>query len=197
MLVSDMKDSPSALLLQDFVNTYDVECDVDEIDTPERLDKWLRQRGLLSAPAAVRPGDVRTARGLREGLRAAMLDHHTTAGQRLPPELHEALTRLPLRVSFATGSPALVPAADGAEAALGGVATAIMACVTEGTWPRLKVCQEDTCRWAFLDTSKNHSRAWCSMRVCGNRTKTRTYRARRRTEPAPAEAGGPPRPGAH
>jgi predicted RNA-binding Zn ribbon-like protein len=31
---------------------------------------------------------------------------------------------------------------------------------------------------AFHDTSKNQSRQWCSMRVCGNRQKTRAYRRR-------------------
>jgi predicted RNA-binding Zn ribbon-like protein len=63
--------------------------------------------------------------------------------------------------------------------AFAGVAVAVMACTADGTWPRLKVCQATSCRWAFLDTSKNRSRTWCSMRMCGNRTKTRAYRARR------------------
>jgi predicted RNA-binding Zn ribbon-like protein len=67
-----------------------------------------------------------------------------------------------------------------AAAGLARLAAAIMDAVAAGTWPRLKVCQEGTCRWAFLDTSKNRSRSWCSMRTCGNRTKTRAYRARNR-----------------
>ncbi len=50
--------------------------------------------------------------------------------------------------------------------------------MAEGNWPRLKVCREDTCAWAFYDRSKNRSGAWCSMAVCGNRTKARAYRAR-------------------
>jgi predicted RNA-binding Zn ribbon-like protein len=80
---------------------------------------------------------------------------------------------------------AVGPGRDGVEGALARLAAAMMTCLAEGTWTRLKVCQEDTCRWAFLDTSKNRSRAWCSMRVCGNRTKTRAYRARRRPDPGP------------
>jgi len=36
------------------------------------------------------------------------------------------------------------------------------------------------CQWAFYDRSKNRSGRWCSMRTCGNRTKTRAYRTRRR-----------------
>ncbi len=42
------------------------------------------------------------------------------------------------------------------------------------------VCSSDTCQWAFYDRSKNRSGRWCSMQVCGNRTKTRAYRARQR-----------------
>jgi predicted RNA-binding Zn ribbon-like protein len=40
-------------------------------------------------------------------------------------------------------------------------------------------CACETCRWFFLDTSKNHSRRWCDMKVCGDRTKARTYYQRR------------------
>jgi predicted RNA-binding Zn ribbon-like protein len=43
---------------------------------------------------------------------------------------------------------------------------------------RLRSCSSDTCRWLFLDTSKNHTRRWCDMRVCGNRMKARRFQAR-------------------
>jgi len=42
----------------------------------------------------------------------------------------------------------------------------------------MKACRADDCKWAFLDTAKNQSRAWCSMSSCGNREKMRAYRAR-------------------
>ncbi|MFC6881041.1 MULTISPECIES: CGNR zinc finger domain-containing protein [Actinomadura] len=94
--------------------------------------------------------------------------------------LERSLSALPVRLSFVNGHPALVPLGEGAQAGLARIAAAVVDASAAGLWTRLKVCQEDTCRWAFLDTSKNRSRAWCSMRVCGNRTKTRAYRARRR-----------------
>ena len=50
----------------------------------------------------------------------------------------------------------------------------------DGTWERMKACRADDCRWAFYDRSRNRSRAWCSMRECGNRAKARSYRARQR-----------------
>jgi predicted RNA-binding Zn ribbon-like protein len=40
-------------------------------------------------------------------------------------------------------------------------------------------CASETCRWLFLDTSKNHSRRWCEMAICGNRVKVRRFQARR------------------
>jgi predicted RNA-binding Zn ribbon-like protein len=40
---------------------------------------------------------------------------------------------------------------------------------------RLNVCP--ACRWLFLDRSKNKSRRWCDMKVCGNRAKARVHYA--------------------
>lgn len=46
---------------------------------------------------------------------------------------------------------------------------------------RVKICASpDGCGWLFLDTSKNGSRRWCSMEVCGSRAKMRRLYARRR-----------------
>lgn len=39
----------------------------------------------------------------------------------------------------------------------------------------VRECQAETCRWLFVDISKNHSRRWCDMKVCGNRHKARRY----------------------
>ena len=39
----------------------------------------------------------------------------------------------------------------------------------------LRECASEDCEWLFLDTSKNHSRRWCSMKECGNRSKARTH----------------------
>ncbi len=40
---------------------------------------------------------------------------------------------------------------------------------------RMKIC--GNCGWLFIDRSKNRSRTWCDMSVCGNRVKaSRHYR---------------------
>jgi predicted RNA-binding Zn ribbon-like protein len=45
---------------------------------------------------------------------------------------------------------------------------------------RVRACCNLECRWLFLDTSKNHTRRWCDMKVCGNRMKARRFKAQRR-----------------
>ena len=42
---------------------------------------------------------------------------------------------------------------------------------------QLRACAKPDCRWLFLDTSKNHTRRWCDMKLCGNRMKARRFKA--------------------
>ena len=46
----------------------------------------------------------------------------------------------------------------------------------------LRECAKQDCRWLFLDTSKNHTRRWCDMKLCGNRMKARRFKAHHRAE---------------
>lgn len=153
---------PPAELLRDFLNTFDLEADTDELASPAELAVWLRERGLIGPADRAVDDDLGTALALREGVRAALRGE--------PADL----PALPLRVAVGD-TPALVPVEGGVR---GGLAL-IAAAVTAVSWDRIKVCAEITCQWAFIDSSKNRSRSWCSMRVCGNRTKTRAYRARK------------------
>lgn len=45
---------------------------------------------------------------------------------------------------------------------------------------RLKMCPGPDCGWLFLDRSKNMSRRWCDMAVCGNRAKARRFHEKAR-----------------
>jgi len=42
----------------------------------------------------------------------------------------------------------------------------------------IRKCENPTCILFFYDTSKNHSRRWCSMELCGNRSKVAAFRER-------------------
>ncbi|MBI3521570.1 MAG: CGNR zinc finger domain-containing protein [Chloroflexi bacterium] len=61
------------------------------------------------------------------------------------------------------------------------VARAASELLQEDDVPIVGECASDTCTWLFVDTSKNHSRRWCSMSDCGNRAKARRHYARTRT----------------
>jgi len=45
---------------------------------------------------------------------------------------------------------------------------------------RMKIC--GNCGWLFIDRSKNRSRAWCDMAVCGNRAKANRHYRRKKEE---------------
>jgi predicted RNA-binding Zn ribbon-like protein len=47
--------------------------------------------------------------------------------------------------------------------------------LTSDAMTAVHACASATCRWLFLDTSKNHSRRWCDMKLCGNRMKARRF----------------------
>jgi predicted RNA-binding Zn ribbon-like protein len=48
--------------------------------------------------------------------------------------------------------------------------------LTSGALDRLGICPGDgDCGWVFYDTSRNHSRTWCSMESCGNRAKAKRH----------------------
>jgi predicted RNA-binding Zn ribbon-like protein len=44
----------------------------------------------------------------------------------------------------------------------------------------IRACGNSECLWLFLDASKNHTRRWCDMKICGNRMKARRFKAQQR-----------------
>lgn len=60
--------------------------------------------------------------------------------------------------------------------------------LTSSELSALRLCASETCAWLFLDTSRNGSRRWCSMRTCGNRAKARRHHARVRAASVSANA---------
>ncbi|HKX31674.1 MAG TPA: ABATE domain-containing protein [Blastocatellia bacterium] len=47
--------------------------------------------------------------------------------------------------------------------------------LTSGDLKGLRECPGEGCGWLFIDQSRNQSRRWCSMEVCGNRAKARRH----------------------
>ena len=169
-------------LVQAFVNTVDRENGPDLFDQPRDLEAWARHRSLV-LPARLGP-----AREVREALRALLWANNPEGLVVADPGDPDApaprggcaaavavLDRAAAGLSPRFGPPRLE--GDDAVGAILGVAFLAMA---DGSWRRLKACPADRCGWAFYDRSVNGTATWCSMRVCGNRAKTRAYYRRRR-----------------
>jgi CGNR zinc finger/Putative stress-induced transcription regulator len=141
-----------------FLNTLDVEAGTDELGDDFACARWLRDHGLPATGV-----EATTAREIREALRAAI------DGAALP------MPAIPVSVVLDEGSPGLVSTHP-----LGSLLVTAARLAVEDRWPRIKLCDCHTCRYAFYDASRNRSAKWCSMRVCGNREKTRAFRSRAR-----------------
>lgn len=167
-------------LLLDFVNTLDLRPYSEGLETPAALAEWLAGRGLVEPGTRATAADLRDATELREALRTLLGAHNELDGDvdAASAVLERVSRGAKLGVCFARGGLHLEPQAKGIRAALGRLVAEVATAMSEGTWARMKACRAEDCRWAFLDTAKNQSRAWCSMQSCGNREKVRAYRAR-------------------
>jgi len=178
--------APGSLeLLRTFVNTVDLEGGVDQLDSPEMLARWLSERGLLARGATLGETDRENAITFREAVRDVLEGNSGHADAlRATVRLDEIAARVPLVLRMGH-RPQLEPVGEaGVDQAIGRFVAIIYEAVTEGTWPRLKVCRDDVCRWAFYDSSRNRSGVWCTMAICGNRTKGRIFRRRHTVETA-------------
>ncbi len=63
---------------------------------------------------------------------------------------------------------------------LGPISLSAMTTLLQADLTRIKQCQGEKCGWLFLDTTKNKSRRWCEMEVCGNRAKQKRLAERTR-----------------
>ena len=172
---------PQVDLLVAFTNSVDHELGTDDLTTPAELTGWLVDHGLLQRNTRSTLEDVALARRLRDGLHAALVANHD--GEEDAGALAEAADALPLQLVVDGGRPSLAPAQDGVRGALARLLVAVTDATADDTWPRLKICAADDCRWAYVDTTKNRSRAWCEW-GCGNKAKTRSYRARKKAAAA-------------
>jgi predicted RNA-binding Zn ribbon-like protein len=166
-------------LVIDFVNTADLRPGEESLATPKQLAEWLAGRGLLHGGRAAK-ADLEEALQVREALRDLLaaqngLEADVAAATAV---LDRAAGRACLTLSFSPAGAILEPSAPGVRGAIGRLLAEVAAGMADGTWERMKACRAEDCRWAFLDTAKNRSRAWCSMQSCGNRAKANAFRAR-------------------
>jgi predicted RNA-binding Zn ribbon-like protein len=146
--------------VQQFVNSIDRQHELDW------LEDWFAEHGPVESPERARP--------LREAFRSLALANNALP---LEPGAVETINAAAERLSLRIDETGHLHLDDGGDPLDHLVAIAFGA-MLDGTWQRLKACRN--CRWSFYDHSPNRSATWCSMQLCGNRSKTRTYRSRRR-----------------
>jgi predicted RNA-binding Zn ribbon-like protein len=71
------------------------------------------------------------------------------------------------------------PRRDLQAAIVGPLTLSALSLLMEKDLSRTKRCDGKECGWLFFDATKNKSRRWCEMRVCGNRAKVRRARAKK------------------
>ncbi|GAB7045976.1 CGNR zinc finger domain-containing protein [Catenuloplanes indicus] len=159
--------------VQDFLNTLHVERGTDLLGAPATAYDWL-------------PGNDLPPPGPRalDRLRALRRELRSRCGDGTPDD--DLLARLadhaPLRFApHPTGTIRLAPAEDGHRGILATLLTITYEAQRDGTWPRLKTCHHNGCRWVFYDHSRSRTATWCAMGICGNRTKVAAYRRRQST----------------
>jgi predicted RNA-binding Zn ribbon-like protein len=178
----------------DFVNTV-------ETRASDPLELLRAYRDFVDWTAKVGLIDARTARSLRRrdaadvlaraiALREAAYEVLVAVAVDHAPPPKRALAVVNAEIADAGRGAALAfdgeaftfqPPAHDARLPLHLVSRALADLLTSPRLRRVGRCEGvGNCGWLFLDTTKNHSRRWCSMAGCGSRAKMRRYYARRK-----------------
>jgi predicted RNA-binding Zn ribbon-like protein len=168
---------------------------VERLLSYDALVNWAQEQHVVSAPAAERllaqarkhPHQaalaVTRARELREALNALMsaLD----AGREPAAPVLETISAF---VASAYAHGRLVPHEDALQWVSSAddevdrvgweIARAAGRLVVSHRLGRVRPCAAGDCGWWFVDDTKNRSRRWCDMKICGNREKIRRFRKR-------------------
>jgi predicted RNA-binding Zn ribbon-like protein len=147
----------------------------------EFLDRWN-----LTPARSLDEAAVRALIGLRSAIRSIV--ERLRLG-RLPAErdlgrINAALAAYPVRFRLSVNGRAselgiASSAARDVRSIAGEIALSTARFLAEGEIDRLKMCDNDGCRWVFHDDTKNRSRRWCGP--CGNVDKVRRFRERQRS----------------
>jgi predicted RNA-binding Zn ribbon-like protein len=196
----------------DFLNTDDTEngFPLDRLPTLDAALGWFVDRGVIHLEGADRlrvqatADPVFAARDLARihAVRSALREVADAIVEHRPP-LPGALDTVN-RALHARQVIELVPSSDGCVAvdhrhvgdpiddALARLADPLVDELVSGRPERIKICDNDRCRWVFYDTSRTSRRRWCDMATCGNRAKAARHRARSKESQAGAETADIP-----
>ncbi|HWS33269.1 MAG TPA: CGNR zinc finger domain-containing protein [Actinoplanes sp.] len=142
----------------------------------ETLALWSRVSGLPAPTLLLTAADLRSMRRLRGALEQVVV-----AGPR--PEQDDSMPPADVQVSLVpdgTGWVRVVPTGRGVRWLASALWAEALLAQQAGLWPRLKLCNNQACRAAFFDTSRNNSGVWHDVSTCGNTANLRAFRERRR-----------------
>ena len=181
-------------LCLDFINTKFVlnGRPVDLLATFSDLVTWLLEGDLLTEEEAMTldrqwgrqakgKQTLEQARAFRVTLRAMVM--RIAAGRPVPQAAIEAINEM---LSYRIGYPQLTcrkgkfereyhAESRKANQLLGLLAEAATNLLCSCNFSLIKKCQNPLCVLFFYDTTKNHARHWCSMTICGNRSKVAAH----------------------
>jgi predicted RNA-binding Zn ribbon-like protein len=180
-----MGDLVGNALCLDFANSVNrrPSPDRDQLDSVEELMHWARLAGLPAVarvPDRQAAADLALARELREAVYRGF-SSVVSGGE--PPAADLAV----VMTTYAEAIVAAQPRRGGSHLMLSwqppfgtrevrwSVAASAAQLLLQGPLERVGECP--SCRWLFLDTSRNGRRRWCSMAVCGARTKAQRHYA--------------------
>lgn len=170
----------AGVLCLDFINTVGTrqngEPAREKLRGAHDLARWIAQSGI----AAQAPKPFRRSIELREALWRIF---DSTLDGRSPGE--NDLKLLNRELAAARARERLIYAGrefriERDPSLLGAIARSAADLLTSDDLARVRRCPGEACGWLFLDTSRNGSRQWCDMRICGNRAKARHFRERAR-----------------
>jgi len=190
-------------LCLDFANTADwhaAEQPVELLRSHADLLAWCQRVDLLDAEefdtllavAAAYPTAAQSALERAIALREALYSifsrhaHHAPAEADDLATLNRALVEASAHLRLVERGPGFAwywqAPPDALERILWPIARSAADLLTSADLARVRECAGYPCGWLFLDTSRNHSRRWCSMEGCGNRAKARRHYARERAK---------------
>jgi predicted RNA-binding Zn ribbon-like protein len=191
----------------DFLNTIATPAGatVDWLADGEGLLRWLAQAQLVpdetleSIRAQALPGEADNvagqARSLREWFRGFVVKHSgrplTVKDLRPLEPLNRILARdesflQVVRPPAQTPPPLVLQSMRrwrSPEALLLPIAEALARFVCEEDFSDVKACEGAACTLLFVDHTRGRARRWCSMAICGNRTKQAAHRHRLKETP--------------